>query len=236
MQIKNTQTGTLYIVATPIGNLEDITLRALRILGEVDLILCEDTRTTRTLLSRYEIKTSVRSFHMHTTPAETEKIVKELIGSKSIALVTDAGTPLISDPGVSLVNALYRDAVSKPIVPIIPIPGPSALTAALCAIPSPTHPFVFHGFVPHKKGRQTLIREILASEYTSVVYESTHRIIKLLEEFEKTGDTTHVITLGRELTKIHEEFVRGTATELLTYFKEHPDHVRGEFVVCIQKI
>lgn len=222
----------LYTVATPIGNLEDITLRALRILKEVDLILCEDTRVTRKLLAHYEIKTPCRAYHAHSTEREIANIVTMLTEGKNLALVTDAGTPLISDPGISLLDALAKEDAS---ITVVPIPGPSAVITALQATYGPTHPFIFYGFVPHKKGRQTLLKEIANNEYTSIVYESTHRIMKLLAELETVLTTKHTVIIARELTKFHEEIIRGTPTELTTYFTTHPDHTKGEFVVCVQR-
>ena len=221
--------STLYIIATPIGNLEDVTLRAIRILKEVDLILCEDTRVTRKFLNHYEIQTSVESYHSHSRGPKVEKILEFLKSGKTLALVTDAGTPGISDPGSELI-ALARNAL--PDVAVVPIPGPSALTAALSASGLATDQFVFFGFLPHKKGRETLIKKIAENEMTSVVYESPHRILKLLQAFEKfLPDRTVVV--ARELTKMFEEIKTGTATELLVYYSENPDKVRGEFVVII---
>lgn len=176
---------TLYIVATPIGNLEDISIRALRILGEVDYILCEDTRVTKKLLSHYNIQTETMSYHQHTDDRKQEQILGLISQGKSLAMVTDAGTPGISDPGGKLIQAVierFDDSVN-----IESVPGASAVTAALSISGIQTDKFVFMGFPPHKKGRQTFIQKILASEYPVVVYESKHRIIKFLHELKKAS-------------------------------------------------
>lgn len=222
--------ATLFIVATPIGNLEDITLRAIRVLGEVGLILCEDTRTTAKLLQKYEIVTPTMSYHAHSKLAKVEKVFTLLEEGKSIALVSDAGTPAISDPGVLLV-AQVREKFGDD-VKVEPIPGPSAVVAALSASGIPASEFLFLGFLPHKKGRETLFKEIAASKRTVAFYESPHRILKTLESLHEHVPERSV-TIARELTKVHEEFARGTSAELLVYFAEHSDHVRGEFVVIV---
>lgn len=174
--------STLYIVATPIGNLEDISMRALRILGEVDFVLCEDTRTTGKLLSHYEIKTPTISYHQHSDSRKNEQILNMLGEGKNLALVSDAGTPGISDPGGKLVAAVVERFGED--VKIESVPGPSAVTAALSISGVPTDRFVFMGFPPHKKGRQTFIRKVIESDLPAVVYESKHRILKLLEEIQ----------------------------------------------------
>lgn len=222
--------GTLYIVATPIGNLEDITLRALRILKEVDVILCEDTRTTKKLLSKYDINTKTMSYHAHSTVGKESAIVRMLSEGKNLALVSDAGTPCISDPGVLLVQNT-REILGDDIK-IVPIPGASALVTALSASGISTAEFVFLGFLPHKKGRETLFKEIAISKRVMVFYESTHRILKTLESLNKYSPNVTVV-IGRELTKQFEEFVRGTPNELLEYFTVNNDKQRGEFVVII---
>ena len=260
--------STLYIIATPIGNLEDITLRALRVLREVDLILCEDTRETRKLLARHEITTPTMAYGFDTVRRgraqgrnpKTERVIELLLEGKNIALVSDAGTPTISDPGgvlVSVVRERLGDRVS-----VVPIPGPSALIAALSAAGVPSSEFLFLGFLPHKKGRTKLFEEIAAAERTVVFYESPHRIIKSLEQLADalaTNDVEHrvfnkkvkrsvfnmdgsvpqhpmshrTVVVARELTKIHEEFVRGDIAEVRGYFEKNPDKVRGEFVVVV---
>jgi 16S rRNA (cytidine1402-2'-O)-methyltransferase len=222
--------GTLYIVATPIGNLEDITLRALRVLKEVDCILCEDTRTTKKLLDRYDIHTKTMSYHAHSTDAKESAIIRMLTEGKNLALVSDAGTPSISDPGVMLVANVYKQLGKDAVV--VPIPGPSALIAALsaCGISSAT--FTFLGFLPHKKGRATLFNQIAEATEMIVFYESTHRMMKTLVSLnEVLPDRT--IVIARELTKQFEEFVRGTPAEVTEYFTAHADKQRGEFVVIV---
>lgn len=218
-----------YVVGTPIGNLEDITYRAVRVLSEVDLILCEDTRVTRNLLDRYEIKTPTMSYHAQSKISKADKIL-ELIGEgKNLALVSDAGTPTISDPGSLLVSQIKE---SYPEIEVIVIPGPSAVISALSISGISVAEFTFLGFLPHKKGRETLFKEIGVSERVMVFYESPHRIIKTLESLEKFVPTKKVI-VARELTKIYEQVVSGKAEELKKYFKDNPDKVRGEFVVIV---
>ncbi len=221
--------GKLYIVATPIGNLEDITLRALRILKEVDVIFCEDTRTTRVLLERHGINAKTRSYHAHSSAIKEDEIVAVLREGKGVALVSDAGTPTISDPGVKLVARIREEL---PEVAVVPIPGAAAVTAALSASGFPSSDFLFLGFLPHKKGRQTLFGEIAETSRTVVFYESPHRIMKTLESLAKVVPTRRV-AIARELTKIHEEFRFGTPEELMASFTARPDSVRGEFVVLI---
>lgn len=226
--------GKLSVVATPIGNLEDITLRAIRTLKEADAILCEDTRMTKRLLSHYEITTPTISFHTHTTDGKTSNIVEQLKEGKHFALVTDAGTPGISDPGSVLVGMVRAEGEGK--VTIETIPGPSALTAALSISGMPTSDFLFMGFLPHKKGRETAFKEISDSDRCVVFYESTHRIIKALESLEKhfaeTEQSDRKIAVTRELTKMFEEVQVGSAGELLAYFKADEVKTKGEFV-CI---
>lgn len=219
--------GILYIVATPIGNLEDITLRALRILREVDFILCEDTRITSRLLAKYEIKKPLVSFHHHTKSGKAEKIIEEILEGKNAALVTDAGTPGISDPG----NVLVEKAVEKG-VEISPIPGASALAAVISVAGIDMQKFVFLGFPPHKKGRETFFKEVVSSKYPAVYYESPHRILKNLELLKSLGMGKRTI-VSRELTKMFEEVVRGNLEEITTYFQENPSKIKGEFVVVI---
>ncbi len=225
-----TDIGTLYIVATPIGNLEDITLRALRILKEVDYILCEDTRTTKKLLTKYDIHTRTMSYHAHSTDAKESVIINMLKEGKNLALVSDAGTPSISDPGVLLIGNARKILGSD--ARIVPIPGPSALIASLSASGISSATFTFLGFLPHKKGRETLFKEIAVSDRMIVFYESTHRIRKTLSSLD-----THIgernIMIAREITKQFEEFKEGTAKEILIYFETHTEKQRGEFVVIV---
>lgn len=223
---------TLYIVSTPIGNFEDITLRALRILSEVDIVLCEDTRVTKKLLNKYEIKTPTMSYHCHSKLSKVEKVFTLLEEGKNIALVSDAGTPTISDPGVLLVSQVKEKFSTD--VKIVPIPGPSAVISALSVSGIPSSEFLFLGFLPHKKGRETLFREIANSKRTTVFYESPHRIEKTLNSLTEHLDNKRKIVVARELTKIYEEILSGTAEEVLSYFKQNQDKVKGEFVVIVE--
>ena len=213
----------------PIGNLEDITLRALRVLKEADVVLCEDTRTTAKLLQKYNIKTPTVSYHSHSKLSKVEKIFSLLLEGKSLALVSDAGTPAISDPGVLLISQIRS---RRSDVQIVPIPGPSAVIAALSASGLPSSDFLFLGFLPHKKGRETLFKEIAESKRTVVFYESPHRIIKALTSL-KEHLKSRKIAIARELTKIHEEIVFGTPEELLVYLNNNKEKIRGEFVVMV---
>ena len=223
--------GTLYIVATPIGNLEDITLRAIRILKEVDYILCEDTRTTQNLLNKYDIKTKTMSYHAHSSGNKESIIINLLKAGKNLALVSDAGTPCISDPGVLLVSNVRKEFSNN--TKISPIPGPSALISALSASGISSAEFVFLGFLPHKKGRETLFKEIANSNRVVVFYESTHRILKTLTSLIKHAPQFKIF-IGREITKQFEEFVEGTPEEVLHYFTKNNDKQRGEFVVIAE--
>lgn len=223
--------GTLSVVATPIGNLADITLRALDTLKQADVIACEDTRVTAKLLARYEIQKPLLIFHAQSGKHATTRILQLLAEGKRVALVTDAGTPGVSDPGNELVRSV-RDTLKEDVT-IEGIPGPAALTTALSIAGMPTHEFTFLGFLPHKKGRQTLFREIAESTRAMVFYESPHRIEKALQSLVEILPETRKVSVLRELTKMHESVVEGTATEVQTYFMEHPDQVRGEFVVIV---
>lgn len=219
----------LYIVATPIGNLEDITLRAIRILGEVDFILSEDTRVTAKLLNHYKIKKPLISFHHHSNKGKYLKVLDILKEGKSVALVSDAGTPNISDPGGQLVEFIRKEL---PELNIEPIPGVSALTTALSVSGIKADKFSFFGFLPHKKGRQTMLREILDSKYPVIFYESKYRILKLLEEL-KELEFNKKIMIFREMTKIYYTFYSKDIISLLEEFKENESLIKGEFTVII---
>ncbi|EKE16463.1 MAG: methyltransferase [uncultured bacterium] len=219
--------GKLYIVATPIGNLEDITFRSLRVLKEVDLILCEDTRVTKRLCNHYDIQTRLISFHQHTTEEKAENIIRELESGKNIALVTDAGTPGVSDPGNILV-----DLAAKREVQIVPIPGPSALASIISVAGIDLQKFIFLGFPPHKKGRETFFKEVAASKYPVIYYESPHRVIKNLKLLGELSENKNVV-IGREMTKMFEEIIRGNLAYILEYFEKNPGKVKGEFVIII---
>lgn len=228
----NENSGILYIVPTPIGNLEDITLRAIRILKEVDLVLCEDTSVTQRLFKEYDITTKTSVFYAQTGVKNIEKIMDMLADGKQIALVSDAGTPTISDPGVLLVDKVRTEL---PNVKVIALPGASALATALSSSGISSATFTFYGFLPHKKGRETLFKTIAESDVTSVFYESVHRIEKTLESLAKVLNEDRQIVIAREITKMHEEIVRGTAQYVKEYFETNKDHIRGEFVVIVER-
>jgi 16S rRNA (cytidine1402-2'-O)-methyltransferase len=226
--------GILYIVATPIGNLSDITNRAIETLEKVDLIVCEDTRTSRKLLDRYEIKTPTTSFYQIQRENGAKKpvpkldyLIAELARGKNIALITDAGTPGISDPGNQLVACAVENSIA-----VIPIPGVSALTTLASVSGIDLTRFIFLGFPPHKKGRETFFKEVVAQKYPAIYFESPHRLIKNLELLKSLAPDKKII-LGRELTKMFEEIVRGTTEEVLGYFVENPGKVKGEFVIIV---
>ena len=223
-------TGTLYIIPTPIGNLEDITFRAVRILKEVDLVLCENTSVTQRLFKEYSITTPTSIFYAQTGIKNIEKTLAMLTDGKSIALVSDAGTPTISDPGVLLVDRVRNELQD---VKVVALPGASALTTALSSSGITSSTFTFYGFMPHKKGRETLFKTIADSDTTSVFYESVHRIEKTLESLSEVLADNRMVVIARELTKLHEEVVRGNALLVKEYFKKHEDKVRGEFVVIV---
>ncbi len=237
--------SSLYIVGTPIGNLEDITLRALKILGSVDVILCEDTRMTKRLLTRHSISRPTLSYHAHSALSRTDEIIRLLKEGKNLALVSDAGTPGISDPGAHLVaqvRAVLAEEIKAGGIKIESVPGPSALTTALSIAGVPCADFTFLGFLPHKKGRETLFREISASERTMVFYESPHRIEKTLASLAEyltvegaPAAASHRVSVCRELTKIFEEVVSGSPEEVAEHFKNNQDTVRGEFVVIVSR-
>ncbi len=221
--------GTLFVVATPIGNMEDITMRALRILREVDYVLCEDTRVTGNLLKHYDIKTTLKRYDAHTSEKVHADIITDLEAGKKIALVSDAGTPGVSDPGVFLVAKVREADAGR----IDAIPGPSAVTAAFSIAGLSGNQFSFLGFVPQKKGRQTFFQELENYDHPVIFFESTHRIMKTLESLNSTLPTTAKVMVARELTKLFEEVVSGSAAEVLEYYTTHPDKVRGEYVVLV---
>lgn len=215
----------LFVVSTPIGNLEDITLRALRTLKESDLIVCEDTWETSKLLHKYEISKPLFSFHAQSKIQKVDEIIRQLKEGKKIALVTDAGTPGISDPGYILIEQAVANGIK-----VVPIPGPSAFLTALQASGLPINTFLYIGFLPHKKGRETLLQMIAQEDRTVVFYESPYRILKALERLTNLCPDKKIV-VGRELTKKFEEFFRGTVSEALAHFKSKK--ILGEFVVII---
>ncbi len=217
---------TLYIIATPIGNLEDLSFRALRVLKEVDLILCEDTRITKKILSHYKISKPTISYHQHSKLNKIKYISEQLKKHKRLALISDAGTPCISDPGAKLIDYLVKE---QPDLKIIPIPGPSALISALSISGFPVDKFVFSGFPPIKKKREKFFQEIIKAKHTVVFYESCHRIIKTLGELSPELK----IVVCRELTKKFETIYRGNVNEIINQIEK--DKIKGEFVVVVSK-
>ncbi|KKQ71411.1 MAG: 16S rRNA methyltransferase [Candidatus Peregrinibacteria bacterium GW2011_GWC2_39_14] len=230
--------GTLYIVATPIGNLEDITLRAIRTLKEVDYIAAEDTRHSKILLDKYEIKTQQISFHSYSDDHKLAQLIQLLDEGRSIALITDAGTPGISDPAYKLIQAALQSQIN-----LVPIPGASAFLTALSVSGLHMHSFVYYGFLPLKKGRQTLFNSWLEEERAIIFYESPHRIVRTLEQIQgilegganpsDSSDIRWRVVIARELTKMYEEVLRGSFSEIITHFRAKAP--KGEFVVLLQK-
>ncbi len=218
-------TGVLYVVSTPIGNLEDITLRALRILKEVDLIACEDTRVTRKLLDAHDVRTPVQAFHAHSSSMIRAKLLDRVQDGESIALVSDAGTPLVSDPGVELVAEAVQSGLH-----VVPIPGASAMLSALVGAGLPTHRVLYLGFLPRKAADQAeVVGHLVASEYTLVIYESARRLAGTLQALQRSlGDRNAAV--ARELTKRFETFERGRLSELAEVFREPP---KGEVVIVV---
>ena len=217
----------LYVIPTPIGNLEDITLRAIRLLKEVDLVLAEDTRTTKKLFSHYEINTKLSSFHMYNEHKILSKYISRLKGGETLALVSDAGTPAISDPGFLLI----RECVIEDIE-VDCLPGATAFVPALVNSGLPNEKFVFEGFLPVKKGRQTRLKLLAEEERTMVFYESPHRIIKTLSQFSEYFSEERKVSISREISKVFEETIRGTTSEVLNYFEQKKP--KGEFVIVVE--
>jgi 16S rRNA (cytidine1402-2'-O)-methyltransferase len=218
--------GKLYLVPTPIGNLEDMTYRSVRILNEVDAILCEDTRTSSRLLQHYGIQKKLISHHQHNEHKAVEKVIEHLQNGENIALITDAGTPGISDPGFLLTRACAEADIE-----VETLPGATAFVPALVNSGLPCDKFCFEGFLPHKKGRHTRLTQLAEEERTIVFYESTHRIVKSLSQMAEYFGADRKASVSRELSKMHEETVRGTLTELAQYYTDHVS--KGEFVVVI---
>ena len=225
-------TGTLYIVATPIGNLDDITKRAISILSEVDIIACEDTRHTGRLLANYGIKNKLVSFHQHNENQFAESLIDLLNKNNNIALVSDAGTPLISDPGYPLVKLAHENHIK-----VVPVVGASAIIALLCSSGLPTNEFLFTGFLPAKsKQREEELKRICENPFTTVIYESTHRIIKSLEDMEKILGKDRIIVIGRELTKTFETIKLGKVSQILDFVQSDSNQTKGEFVIAISAL
>lgn len=217
----------LYLVPTPIGNLEDITYRAVRVLQEVDVILAEDTRVTKKLLQHYGIENTLKPFHSFNEHKQVHTIVEELQSGKVMALVSDAGTPGISDPGFLLIRECLRASIKTEC-----LPGATAFVPALVNSGFPTDRFVFEGFLPHKKGRQKKINQLAEEQRTVVLYESPHRLIKTLQQLAETLGNERTVSVSRELTKIYEETVTGTLAEVLNHFGDKK--IKGELVVTIK--
>jgi len=216
----------LYLVPTPIGNLADITYRAVEVLNSVDLILCEDTRTSGKLLKHYEISKPLQSYHQHNEHKVSEDLVRRMQNGEVMALITDAGTPAISDPGFLLTRECIQAGIE-----IESLPGATAFVPALVNSGLPSEKFVFEGFLPHKKGRQTRLKFLAEEERTIVFYESPHRLIKSLTQLQEyLGDRN--ASVSRELSKMHEETVRGTLKELIEYYQDHT--LKGEIVLIVE--
>ena len=229
--------ANLYIISTPIGNLKDITIRALEVLKGVDLILCEDTRVTKKLLDHYQIKTPTLSYHQHSKLQKIEQIIDFLKGGRNLALVSDAGTPGISDPGNNLIHKILELlGGDPPTIQIVPIPGPSALTAAASISGFPMDKFLFLGFPPAKKRRKKFFAEIINSKYPVIFYESPHRIIKTLSELQSlviSHKSLVNVVVCRELTKKFETIYRGTIDEAIEKIKK--DEIKGEFAIVVER-
>ena len=216
----------LYLIPTPIGNLEDITLRALRILKEVDLVLAEDTRTSKPLMKHFEISTPLQSHHLFNEHSKVEEVVNQIKSGVTIALITDAGTPGISDPGFLLVRECIKNAIE-----VETLPGATAFVPALVNSGLPSERFCFEGFLPHKKGRQTKLESLVEEERTMIFYESPHRLIKTLTSFSEYFGKERKASISRELTKMFEENKRGTLEELIAYFSSKS--IKGEIVIVV---
>lgn len=216
----------LYLVPTPIGNLEDITLRAIRILKEVDVILAEDTRTSGNLLRHLGISKPMVAFHLNNEHQQVERIADRIEAGETMALVTDAGTPAISDPGFMLVRECVRREIRVEC-----LPGPTAFVPALVNSGLPAERFIFEGFLPHKKGRQTKIQAIAEYPYTTILYESPFRLVKTLEQLMEVMGPDRQVSVARELTKVHEENVRGRIEDVIGYFGQK--EVKGEIVIVV---
>ncbi|MFO7807078.1 MAG: 16S rRNA (cytidine(1402)-2'-O)-methyltransferase [Candidatus Moraniibacteriota bacterium] len=225
---------SLFIVATPIGNLGDVTYRAIQVLSEVDFVLCEDTRKTKIMLDKYEIKKPLVVYHQQSAPGQIKKIIEKIDNSQKAALVTEAGTPGISDPGNELIARIKEKLGEK--VEFIPIPGTCALTALASVAGINMNKFIFLGFPPNKKGRNKFFRELIELNLPVIYYDSPYRVIKnlkLLQEISEEKEISKKIILGRELTKIHEQIKKGAPEEIIKYFEENKDKIKGEFVLIV---
>jgi len=222
-----TEMGILYIVPTPVGNMEDMTMRAIRILKEADLVLAEDTRTSGILLKHFEIKNQLMSHHKFNEHGTSAGVVQRLLAGQNVALISDAGTPGISDPGFFLVREAVRAGVE-----VQTLPGPTAFVPALVSSGLPCDRFVFEGFLPQKKGRKTRLESLANEERTMIFYESPYRVVKTLEQFAEFYGSDRQVSVCREISKVHEESVRGTLAEVIAHFKE--TEPRGEIVIVLE--
>jgi 16S rRNA (cytidine1402-2'-O)-methyltransferase len=218
--------GTLYIVPTPVGNMEDITLRALRVLKEADLILCEDTRTSGILLKHFDIKNHLMSHHKYNEHGTTAGVIDKLKGGMTVALISDAGTPGISDPGFFLAREAAREGIE-----VITLPGATACIPAVVSSGLPCDRFCFEGFLPQKKGRQTFLEGLRHETRTMVFYESPYRTLKTLTQFREVFGPDRNVSVAREISKVHEEHVRGTLDEVIAHFQQ--TEPRGEIVIVL---
>lgn len=218
--------GKLYLVPTPIGNLEDITFRAIKVLKEVDLILAEDTRNSGKLLKHFEISTPMQSHHMHNEHKTVENIVRQIQNGRTVALISDAGTPAISDPGFLLTRACVEAGIEVDC-----LPGATAFVPALVNSGLPNDKFIFEGFLPVKKGRQTRLEFLAQETRTMILYESPHKLLKALTQFKEYFGEDRQVSVSREITKLHEETIRGTVTEVLAHYEAKPP--KGEIVIVV---
>ncbi|MCA9364553.1 MAG: 16S rRNA (cytidine(1402)-2'-O)-methyltransferase [Candidatus Moranbacteria bacterium] len=223
----NDSFGQLFVVATPIGNLSDMTVRGLETLRSVGLIACEDTRVTKKLLRHFEIDVPTVSLHQHSDDRKIQSIINRLCEGGDVAYVTDAGTPGVSDPGNRLVSACVSSGIR-----VVPIPGVSAVLAIVSVCGADLQRFLFLSYPPHKKGRETFFSRVCESEVPIIYFDSVHRVVKNLVLLSQKKPEAQIV-LGRELTKMHEEIVRGRVDEVIAYFSEHPDRLKGEFVVVV---
>lgn len=227
--------GIFYIVGTPIGNLDDMTFRAVDTLKSVDLILCEDVSNAQKILEAYEINTKCTNYFANSRLTKIDEIIDSLYEGKSIALISDAGMPTISDPGSLLIKKIYEAKKENDEIQIKVVPGGTALTSSFALSGLTGNEFVFFGFLPHKKGRETIFKEVLNNERVSIFYESVHRFVKALESLEKLLADDREVVVCREITKLHEQVVKGNIKEVKEYFEKNKDKIRGEFVILVDK-
>lgn len=229
------KTGTFYIVGTPIGNLDDMTFRAVETLKKVDLILCEDVSNAQKILNHFEINTKCTNYFANSRLTKIDEIINSLLDGKNLALISDAGMPTISDPGSLLIKKIYEAKKENEDLEIKVVPGPTALTSAFSLSGLIGNEFVFFGFLPHKKGRETIFKEVANNERVSIFYESVHRFLKAIESLEKLLAEDREVVICREITKLHEQVVKGNIGDVKEYFVKNKDKVRGEFVILVDK-